>query len=292
MQARCRICTANTTFVANIDGRYSKRKFELRRCSTCGFAFIADPWLDFAKIYDDDYYSGRGVDPLANYAMEATDPHGVIRIYEWEGICRIVKDIGPTSSTRDVSWLDYGAGSGGLVRYAREQHGYDISGFEPSAFAARMADASDVFVPDRDLESLAGRFEIVTAIEVFEHTLDPVAELRRIRSLLKPGGVLMLTTGNAAPYANRLQSWRYVIPEIHISFFEPRTLDFAMRQAGFSPEHIDCGRGWDLVMKYKVLKNLHAKRRSLLTDLIPARPLSLLGERMTRLGDQPIGRAV
>ena len=61
----------------------------------------------------------------------------------------------------------------------------------------------------------------MTAIEVLEHTLDPLAELRRIRALLRPGGLLLLTTGNAAPFASRLTQWPYVIPEIHVSFFEP-----------------------------------------------------------------------
>ena len=76
---------------------------------------------------------------------------------------------------------------------------------------------------------------MVTAIEVIEHTLDPLAELRTIRGLLRPGGLLFLTTGNAAPFASDLLRWSYIVPEIHVSFFEPDTLERALVKCGFRP---------------------------------------------------------
>ena len=82
----------------------------------------------------------------------------------------------------------------------------------------------------------------MTAIEVLEHTLEPLAELRRIRKLLRPGGLLFLTTGNAAPFASDLLRWSYIIPEIHISFFEPSTLEYALHAAGFRPAPIGLTR--------------------------------------------------
>ena len=63
--------------------------------------------------------------------------------------------------------------------------------------------------PD-DFDCAQGSFDVVTAIEVIEHVLDPVAELRRIRALLRPGGLLFLTTGNAKPYSKRLLTWGYL----------------------------------------------------------------------------------
>jgi hypothetical protein len=112
-----------------------------------------------------------------------------------------------------------------------------------------------------------------------------------MRALLRDGGLLFVTTGNAAPYAKRLTKWRYVIPEIHISFFEPETLEIALAAAGFAPEHPRYGRSYDPIFKFKVMKNLGIRRRSALTDLVPAFPLALLGNKMTRLKDHPVGRA-
>jgi hypothetical protein len=40
----CRLCgSASTAYAGAATGRKSGRRFELRRCSSCGFAFVAEP---------------------------------------------------------------------------------------------------------------------------------------------------------------------------------------------------------------------------------------------------------
>ena len=120
-----------------------------------------------------------------------------------------------------------------------------------------------------ELERSEGQFDIITLIEVIEHTLDPVDELRRVRSLLKPSGIVMLTTGNSAPFRRRFQHWRYVVPEIHISFFEPQTLAMAMRSAGLEPVYPGYVDGWTVIIRFKVLKNIGSKRDPAWSTLVP-----------------------
>jgi SAM-dependent methyltransferase len=285
----CRICAAPARFVASVNGKYSGRTFTLARCSECGYAFIADPWLDFEQIYDERYYAGRGADPLVDYEFELQHPSRTIRVYEWRGIAAVVDGlIGPLAGRR---WIDFGCGNGGLVRYLREHGGVGAVGFEEGSIADR-AGAAGIPVHDRSaLAGWAGSADVVSAIEVIEHTADPVAELRTMRRLLRPGGVLFLTTGNARAHANRLEKWRYVVPEIHISFFEPRTLARAMVAAGFEPEHRRLGPGFDDVLAFKVFKNLKIRRRSALTDAVPKRPLGTLADRVERLSEHPVGWA-
>ena len=289
MTTTCRICGSASSTVGMVRGAYRGRDFTLRRCAACGFAFIADPWLDYAEIYDEHYYAGKGADPLANYTSELETPEKTIRWYEWEGIARVVDNLISGDST--LRWLDYGCGTGGLVRFVRKHNGHDAFGFEPSPFAERLRAHGVPIVEEDELAGLAGSFDVVTAIEVVEHLLDPVAEMRRMRALLRPGGLLFLTTGNAEPHADRLTEWRYVIPEIHLSYFEPRTLERALTLAGFTPERAGYVPGFDAILKFKVLKNLHLRRRSTLTDAIPARLLALLGERIAHASAQPIGWA-
>ncbi len=284
------MCGADrTTALGGVHGAYSGREYRLRRCPDCQFAYIADPWTDFDAIYDDRYYAGAGADPLVDYHYELAHPQRTIRRYEWRGIRRCVERL--TGELAGRRWLDFGCGNGGLVRYLREHSGARAEGFEEGAIAA-AARARGVPILDREeLDGHAGAFDVVTAIEVLEHTLDPVAELRAMRRLLAPGGLLFLTTGNSAPFADRLDRWSYVVPEIHISLFAPSTLAHAMREAGLRPEQRPLGPGFAEILKFKALKNLHVRRRSPLTDALPARAIAAAVEPRVRLSDHPVGWA-
>jgi SAM-dependent methyltransferase len=286
----CRICGGRTNSAGIVYGRFSQRDYHLARCPACGYAFIVDPWLDYAEIYNDRYYDGQGADPLVDYRFELEHPERSIRRYEWDGLVTVIDDLcgGPQPLRR---WLDYGCGNGCLVRHLRNRHAAEAFGFDEGSITAAARDRGIPLLTAEDLAAEAGTFDVVTAVEVIEHTLDPVAELRRIHSLLRPGGLLFLTTGNAQPYAHKLVNWRYVRPEIHISYFEPRTLERTLVQAGFRAEQRPLGPGFDEIMKFKVLKNLHIRRRSLLTDLLPSSLLGPIADRKVRLSEHPVGWA-
>jgi SAM-dependent methyltransferase len=288
-QPACRICGGHTEIVGAVEGSFSGRSYHLRRCDVCRYAFIADPWTDFARIYDDAYYAGKGADPRVDYEFELASPQDTIRVYEWRGITRVVATL--LGGLDGVRWLDFGAGNGGLVRYVAAHSPATAVGFEEGSIARRARDLGIPVSSEQPLDDDGG-FDVVTAIEVLEHTLDPVAELRRIRKLLRPGGLLVLTTGNAAPYASRLARWPYVIPEIHISFFEPATLVRALQDAGFRTAPMPPAGGFDEVLKFKVLKNLRLRRRSRWTDLIPARPIAVAADAKAHLRAHPIAWAV
>jgi SAM-dependent methyltransferase len=285
----CRICGATSELVGPVHGAYSGRDYELRRCDACHFAFIADPVTDLGRIYDDRYYDGLGADPLVDYRFELSEPGGTIRRYEWRGVTRLVERL--LGGLDRVRWLDFGCGNGGLVRYVLEHTGAQACGFEEGSIAQAATGLGIPILSSDGLRQQAGVFDVVTAIEVIEHTLDPLAELRRIRGLLRPGGLLFLTTGNAAPFASDLLRWSYIVPEIHVSFFEPGTLRRALVESGFRPGDVPPGDGFDEILKFKVLKNLHVRRRNWLTDAIPARPLAAVADRRVRLRQHPIGWA-
>lgn len=283
------MCGAGTERLGCVRGGYSRRDYELRRCAQCRYAFIADPWTDYARIYDDRYYSGHGADPLVDYRFELDRPERTVRHYEWRGITNLVA--GLLGGLDGIRWLDFGCGNGGLVRFALDHTAASATGFEEGSIATEARRRGIPIASADTLAASQSSFDVVTAIEVLEHTVDPVQELRTIRRLLRPGGLLFLTTGNAAPFADRLLRWSYVVPEIHISFFEPTTLAYALRKCGFAPDPIPTGAGFDEILKFRVLKNLKIRRRSLVTDLIPAGPLAAVADRRVRLSRHPIGWA-
>jgi SAM-dependent methyltransferase len=298
----CRICGGQTQLAGIVHGRLSGRDYRLARCPNCGFAFVVDPWLDFETIYDLSYYAGQGADPLVDYLFELDHPESTIRQYEWHGIATMVRELLASNdpirrhqhpgSASVGRWLDFGCGTGGLVRYLRERGVAEALGFDESPVTEEVRLQGIPVLNAEDLHAQAGSFDVVSAIEVLEHTLDPVAELRQMRNLLRPGGLLVYTTGNARPYAHRLTRWRYIVPDIHISFFEPRTLERALAAAGFQAERRPLGPGFDEVVKFKVLKSLKIRRRSRLTDALPSSLIGPTVDRITKLREHPIGWAV
>ena len=76
------------------------------------------------------------------------------------------------------------------------------------------------------------------------------------------------------------------MPELHISFYEPRTMDRLIRGAGLEPaaQTLD---GWDDIYWFKLLKNLRVRSRNALTDRVPRRHLTRALERRFRLAAFP-----
>jgi 2-polyprenyl-3-methyl-5-hydroxy-6-metoxy-1,4-benzoquinol methylase len=285
----CRICDRPSEPVGVVFGRYSNRDYHLRRCPSCHFAFIVDPWQRSDRAYDEQYYDGKGADRLVDYRFELDRPDRTIRRYEWAGISRLVE--GLVGRRDGLRWLDFGCGGGGLVRYLNSHTGVQACGFDEGAIVAAARQRGTPILSAQELSEQQGRFDVVTAVEVVEHALEPLATMREIRRLLRPGGLFFLTTGNAQPFAGDLTRWSYVIPEIHVSYFEPRTLEIAMRKTGFRPEPGPRGPAFDQILKFKVLKNLRIRKRNPLTDALPAGLIGSIAERTRHLGDQPVGWA-
>ncbi len=286
----CPVCASPTRALGVKQGGFSARAFMLRQCQACAFAYVANPLENYAEIYDEKYYRGQGPDAMLDYLGELEHPATTVRQYEWRGIQDIVHSLVPL--TPHTKWLDYGCGNGGLVRHVRAASAAQIEGFE-EGWIADQARGHGIPILTRDeLAARAGTYDVVSAIEVIEHIPDPVAALRMIRTLLKPGGLLFLTTGNAEPYRNKLLGWSYVIPEIHVSFFEPDTLARALTLAGFRPELRGAMPGYNDVLRFKILKNLGARSTSFVERRLPWPLLCYAADKRYRVTAHPIGWAV
>jgi cyclopropane fatty-acyl-phospholipid synthase-like methyltransferase len=254
---------------------------------------VVDPRVDYESLYDAAYYQGKGADPLVSYEAEVAD-HRTIRAYEWQGIVELVSSLHPVGPA--TRWLDFGCGLGGLVRHLRREGIADAWGHDQGYAGSRMATDGLPVLDVDGFSAASGTFEVITAIEVIEHVTDPVGLLRQLADLLAPGGLLFLTTGNSRPYRGRLSSWRYVLPDIHVAFFEPSTVAAAYARAGLQPVALTWGRGHEQIVRYKVLKNLRRRRRSPLDRLLPTtalravdRRFGLLAHPAATLIDQPWG---
>ena len=217
-ESTCAIC----------ESRRVKPSFEgLVKCRQCGFV-----WMDkkispeeLKLIYSDNYFfSGEYEDYLAEERALMDD-----FTKQFDSLKPYIKG---------GRLLEIGSAYGFFLNLARP-HFDDAIGVEINEKACeyskkrfgldvRNGDFLDVDLP---LES----FDMVVCWATFEHLNAPQEYVKKIRSLLKPGGVFALTTVDIESVIARIRGkrWRQIHPPTHFSYFPRRTLLQLLNKHGF-----------------------------------------------------------
>ena len=133
--------------------------------------------------------------------------------------------------------LDIGCGDGEFL-YRMKNRGWSVVGLDFDEQAARAAkEQYDIDVRVCRLEDMGcqdNSFDAVTMNHVIEHVFDPVATLREICRILKPGGIVVSVTPNAESLGQRTYgpNWRGLEPPRHIQIFSRQAMETAARAAG------------------------------------------------------------
>jgi SAM-dependent methyltransferase len=265
--------------VSPIRSSFSSVIFELDVCESCEMGLVMNPRTDFSQLYGPEYYEGRGADPLIDYVGD--EVAGSAREIEWNGIVQTVRDIDKVrrGMKEPLMLLDWGAGLGGLVRAAR-QHGLQADGLD-EGHASKVLETKGLIAPP--MAGIVEHYDIVTAIEVVKHLLDPISEIRSMATCLKPGGFLFITTGNFAKARGPLNTWYYAqVPDVHITFWSPRSWSKALRSVDLDPVRLPLRRVDPRIVQYKVIRALPKYR----APLMAPRPL---WSGMTRVLDRRYG---
>ena len=133
--------------------------------------------------------------------------------------------------------LDLGCGAGLLLKAASEM-GYEGFGIDTSPIVSKLARSQGFTVYSNEITddsflALESSFDIVTAIEVLEHLYEPKRYLHAIYMILKPGGTLFYSTGNADRLKIEGGNWCYLHPEGHLYYFTPNVLRTYFTEIGF-----------------------------------------------------------
>jgi SAM-dependent methyltransferase len=113
-------------------------------------------------------------------------------------------------------------------------HGLDINpaAAESCRGLGLSAEAGQV----EDLAPSVERYDACHMGDVIEHLPDPIGTLRHISGLLKPGGVVMVSTPNIESWAARL--WQ-VKPGEHCPYFTRATLRRMLEAAGLVVQSVN-----------------------------------------------------
>lgn len=140
-----------------------------------------------------------------------------------------------------IRLLDVGCSSGAFL-HAAVKLGFRAEGVEPAPKAAATAQAAGLKVHQGLLQEASyadGQFDAITLFEVIEHLQHPQELLQECRRILRPGGILLVGTGNAGSWSMAAMGARWEYLHIarhggHVSFFNLGSLASLAQRSGFS----------------------------------------------------------
>jgi SAM-dependent methyltransferase len=240
----CDLCGSNDyRTVMEKAGKLIKRPFTIVQCRRCSHVWVSPRVPDalIPALYDAEYFAGRGFDTTVSYELESQTGYRSKPIVTQ--IIDTVRQAFPQNPHPRV--LDIGCGLGDLVLGMRdrdiESYGTDLSEFAQKVLSERKVPTLDDFsdAPERYRDS----FDLVTCIEVIEHTTSPKEFIAFTSQFVKPGGYIFVLTGNW--FVQRLvPGTPYIMPEGHIHYFTPRTLARLFRSAGLIPVQVSHNFAW------------------------------------------------
>jgi len=184
------------------------------------------------ELYDKEYSTGESFNQFyANLSV----------VRKSEAALRL-RSLGKLAQGREL--LDVGSGMGYFVEAAIER-GWDAQGVEISekALALQKDRALPIFHSSFELFEPGKLYDVVTLWAMLEHAVDPRGMLEKTYKLLKPGGILVIETGDISSHNAQRDgaNWRMFYIAGHLYFFSGACLDMVLDAIGFTvlETHLD-----------------------------------------------------
>lgn len=133
--------------------------------------------------------------------------------------------------------LDIGCATGGFLQEAQER-GWTVEGIDLSQWAVDQCHRRGIVACHcgtiDTLPNHSMRFDAVTMLDYIEHDTDPRHLLVQVRTMLKPGGIVYISTPDIGGFVARLlgKHWWGINP-LHLTYFSRATLRHLLEQEGF-----------------------------------------------------------
>ncbi|MEM7534571.1 MAG: class I SAM-dependent methyltransferase [Chloroflexota bacterium] len=239
-------------------GRYQTQEWSIVSCNQCGLVYT-NPRLTQEKLYE--FYQFGDQDDLQyveDHFIESAD----LQHRTWHQYLRVLQKHKPaqTTSGGPHQLLDIGCGAGSFLAEAQSL-GYVVEGQEISPYFIDYCRSHhhftihEGFLDDLSLEPAS--YDCITAFDVLEHHPDPTALFTQIHRLLKPGGVMMMSTPDIGNWSARRYGakWLHIHPIGHIYYFDRQTISMLFQKTKFTCVqvggiHTIGASAWDTAQNY------------------------------------------
>lgn len=232
----CDLCGENQLVVLfwAYDRRFetSKERFAVLRCQSCGIGqTYPRPATDqLREFYPEVYHPTK--DPPKRYYKK------YIERFQKDKVAKLKRLVS------NGKILDVGCGVGYFLKEANEA-GYEAMGIEISEVAVstgRRRLRVNILCGDFITHPFDDRsFDVVTLWHTFEHLADPRTALEKIRTVLRPQGLLVIGVPNLSSFQARLfkSRWYHLDVPRHLFHYSPVSLVRLVEEHGFCVSRID-----------------------------------------------------
>ncbi len=223
--AACPVCThaASRPVVAFSELAYVQ-------CQGCQLIYKSEQVPGLGVGYEEQYFKFNRAKYLARWAHRVRKcRRQVLACLEYAPHARTLLDVGCSAG-----YVLEAARSEGLTPTGLDLSQYAVNLCQERGYAAVRGSLSEMPLPDAS-------FDIVTLKHTLEHVEDPLAALREVHRVLRPGGVAFIVVPDAHYYKLALmpRRGRSFRPDRrgwqHHVYFDTQNLALAAQKTGFEP---------------------------------------------------------
>lgn len=220
---------------------FTKKTFQIERCPKCKLMAVANVPEDLAPYYAEGYFTGDVT--LDGYMDYEADKEVTKKTYV--GYVTAIERL--LGKSEGVSMFEAGCATGFALNIAKER-GWEVAGNDVSDYAVAKAQAKglSVHVGTMESEPDTKTYDAVVMHDVIEHVKNPITTLAASARLLKPGGLLVITTPDAGSLWARVMGkrWHAFVPPQHLFYFRAAHLTKLAEEQGLEVIHTSHHGKW------------------------------------------------
>jgi hypothetical protein len=219
----CPVCSESkfTPFIECVDYTVSKKKFNIVKCEACDFHFT-NP-IPVAEEIGEYYKSESYISHSSSNKGLINKIYQKVRTYTLKQKVKLIQ-----SQTNGLDHLDIGAGTGHFIN-ATALAGFNTLGLEPDEDARTLANSAFKvnIQPLDELHKLENNSrDVITMWHVLEHVYDLQKDVKKMTSILKEDGVMIVAVPNRNSYdaIKYKEFWAAYDLPIHLYHFVPNDM--------------------------------------------------------------------